>query len=1222
MPTRERPKSPEVQTPGNTPTRKQRSISPSVAKRNIEQRRQPGNIYVPRKKTPPRGVQSAAAKSLVGPGFASNTVSGAADIVELARALKNDVDLIFEFVYNNIEFIPTFGSQKGGLGALIDGMGNAFDQSELMIELLREAGYTCSFQSGEVEITEAAAMAWLGTDSIWSATNLLGTVGIPNETTWTGTEWKLRVSHCWVQVDISGTDYVFDPAMKSYTVVPASIDLATALDYDRTDFMNDATSGATITSDYVEDMNRTNVRNNLATMTGNLVDYLKTNTSTATLDDVLGGRTIDPVSGPIRQTSLPYLRPSSTPDTWSDIPNAYKATLGVFYDDGLNIDVSFYSKDIHGKRLTLTFNGSHECELRLDGDLVATSAAQVPDSWNSVYLSITHPYAHDWWDQGFWQTVWEGHPYMIAQAWGNAGRQMVEVHRAKLSQSLFDGDAPTAENVIGETLAVWFNMWNAQKSWACDVFNRMTNCKTVLQHQIGLVGHFDTPTMDLGGIMWSTYCLENDEWPDPIDTNDTALAMHGIAFEAGSIEQICGVGGISTTTIIDKAVQDGLKIYDGRIDNWTSDVRPNLTNYDSQTLDDIYNWYINVGDPWRIAIPEDGEVTKNDFIGYGYYAISPWYGAIGIFSGYLQGGMGDEELIIGTMTSNAEASSTTGGYGSEGNGGPPSSSGNNAGGVSAGYSPDPVYFATGAFSYDHVDLNVGSGQFPYQLSFQRFYRSNSRLVDGPLGLGWSHNHAIKVTVNTDGLTGMSTLNPIQGAAGLAAMFATVDLYRDLDKPLDKWVTVAMVNRWMLDQIRDNIVDAILPGTSQRFVKMPDGSYVSPIGSANTLTDNGGLLTLTTPQGILYNFDSYGNIGSIEFPSGVTVTYTYSSGRLQTISNGLGRILTVSYIGDKIDSVSDGNSRAVSFEIDINGNLTIATDSEGENTTYEYDQPGRMTKIFKPANPTDEVVSNTYDSLNRVKEQADAYGNITKFYVAGPRVEVTDPEENSEIRFFDRLGNIVKLVDRAGEIWLYEFDGLQRLVKATAPEGNSTEYEFDEWNNIVTINQKAKAGSGLADITKAFTFDPVWNKVRTVTDSRGMVTELTYDETTGQLTSVDYPEIDLKIPSIAYFWNDRGQLLSRVDATGIQTQFVYNNLNESLESVIVNTDWKAVISGTITTGDILTVTVTDSGIVGGVKAKSYTVQSGDTLEDLATAIANAINVDGELSDLNISVRSDH
>lgn len=463
MPTRERPKRSEVQTPGNTPTRQQRSVSPAAAKIKIEGRRIPSNIYVPRKKSQPKGNLPQGVQALVGPGFASNTVSGAGSIVELARALKNDVDLIFEFVYNNIEFIPTYGSQKGALGTLIDGFGNAFDQSELMVELLREAGYTCSFQHGELELTETQAMNWLSTIDIWAARNLLGNCGVPNETHWTGTEWVLRLAHCWVEVDISSTDYVFDPAMKAYSIVASSVDLETAMDYDRSSFMTDATTGATVTSDYVEDMNRTNVRANLATMTGNLVEYLKTNAPTATLDDILGGKTIIPVSAPVRQTALPYLRPATSPTIWTDIPNAYKATLSVLYDDP-NIDVTFYSKDIHGKRLTLTFNGSHECELRLDGSLVATSDPQTPDSWNSVLLSISHPTADPWWDQSFWQTLYEGHPYMIAQAWGNSGRQMVEVHRKKLAQSNFDGDSAEAENMIGESLATWFALWNAEKA--------------------------------------------------------------------------------------------------------------------------------------------------------------------------------------------------------------------------------------------------------------------------------------------------------------------------------------------------------------------------------------------------------------------------------------------------------------------------------------------------------------------------------------------------------------------------------------------------------------------------------------------------------------------------------------------------------------------------------------------------------------------------------------
>src|SRR2546425_12824449 len=42
------------------------------------------------------------------------------EITTLAASLKCDVDLIFEYVYNNIEYEPLFGSNKGALGTLLD----------------------------------------------------------------------------------------------------------------------------------------------------------------------------------------------------------------------------------------------------------------------------------------------------------------------------------------------------------------------------------------------------------------------------------------------------------------------------------------------------------------------------------------------------------------------------------------------------------------------------------------------------------------------------------------------------------------------------------------------------------------------------------------------------------------------------------------------------------------------------------------------------------------------------------------------------------------------------------------------------------------------------------------------------------------------------------------------------------------------------------------------
>ena len=158
-------------------------------------------------------------------GAASNTVEGPASIAELARALKNDPDLIYEWVYNNIEFTPTFGEQKGALGWLIDGIGNAFDQAALLSALFTQAGLSPSYLFGNVEFSAAQAAAWLGTDpaDISTSYGVLYNGGIPVQYASNLGYTTVYFSHLWVQVVIGGTNYVFDSSYKSYTATAASV---------------------------------------------------------------------------------------------------------------------------------------------------------------------------------------------------------------------------------------------------------------------------------------------------------------------------------------------------------------------------------------------------------------------------------------------------------------------------------------------------------------------------------------------------------------------------------------------------------------------------------------------------------------------------------------------------------------------------------------------------------------------------------------------------------------------------------------------------------------------------------------------------------------------------------------------------------------------------------------------------------------------------------------
>src|ERR1700722_12931092 len=61
------------------------------------------------------------------------------EIAALARALNYSLPQIYEYVYYNIEYTPTFGSKKGPLGTYLDRRGNSFDQNVLFATLLRQS---------------------------------------------------------------------------------------------------------------------------------------------------------------------------------------------------------------------------------------------------------------------------------------------------------------------------------------------------------------------------------------------------------------------------------------------------------------------------------------------------------------------------------------------------------------------------------------------------------------------------------------------------------------------------------------------------------------------------------------------------------------------------------------------------------------------------------------------------------------------------------------------------------------------------------------------------------------------------------------------------------------------------------------------------------------------------------------------------------------------------
>jgi RHS repeat-associated protein len=1057
---------------------------------------------------------------------ASNVVPGPPSITELARALKNDVDVIYEWVTNNINFYPVWGHFKGGFGALVDQRGTSFDIAELMILLLRESGYTANFVFGQIGLSGIEASNWLGIgiDNSGFFSGLVGFGGIPfqNGTNGDGSLSGAVMSHVWVRVTIDGVDYDFDPSFKQM-VQSTGIDLASAMDYDRTSFMSDADEGATITDDFIENINRANIRDDLATMTGNLIEWVQTNMPGATMQDILGGQTIVPFSGVLRQTRLPHELPDDDPEVWTSIPSQYEHTMEISIND---IDVTLASSDLSGHRLTLWWNDSLEPVLYLDGTVVATGSAGEPGEGNLIQFTIIHPYNVTIGVAIFVETDQD---FLIENSWGHTSRNNVERHRAILALNQFNGGNATDEDVLGESLAVVGTTVDATMSMMSDIYDAMYGLTSIIHNALWLIQN-DGTTMTNG----------LDTFAGGIATQDNSLTGNVFlaeellvhATETLSLETAAGIPSVGAATIIDLETILGGKVYDANSDNWSTDVRPNLINWDSDTLDNIEDNFIDEG--WRIILPEDGALSKNEWTGFAWYPLMSGSGITAALGTSAKGGIATEDQDPAGLNENAQQNQKPDPIPDE-------------------TSDEPIDLFTGSYMYDHVDMSVGSSQFPYRLSFTRSYRSANRLTNGPLGLGWTHNFNLQVTQGKDPFIGLGDDEPLKALASLVAMYVIADLFIDeVTTPIDQFTATQVISRWWLDQISNNTATINFPSAAKQFALLGNGTYYSGADGCTFTPNDDGTFTYTTAQKAQYNFFANGQLNTYVTPAGVTVQCTYTSGNLTSVSNGLGRQLNITYSGDFISEVSDGNGRTISFTVDGN-NLTSFENATGDSTTYAYDEsnPGLLTQFFSPANPDNAVITNAYDTLFRVQTQTDAFGNIWNYFFAGARSEEVDPLGNSHVLHYDRFGKVLRDINALRQETDYEYDGRKLLMQVTLPEGNNTLYDYDLNGNRLSSTFIAKPGSGLDDITNTFTYNMSFNKVATATDGNGNTTTFGYDSDTGSLLTIERPQVDEATPEVVNTYNDRGQVLTVTDETGIVTQFNYDADTEKLLSVVVD-----------------------------------------------------------------------
>ncbi len=729
-----------------------------------------------------------------------------AEIQELARGLKYSPSLMYKFVREHIKFTPMWGEVKGPYMTWMDRSGNSFDQAGLLIALLEEAAEHNTqlaisdpcFVVGEIRLTASNFTSWFGVpDDAETADQLLARSGLyglvtPDE----GDISYVYMEHVWVEVTIDGQTYTYDPSRKAHTVEYGIWNLYQVIGIGN-QYYNDDTflAGAT---DPNGRLSASNVANLLKSHTDELIEHLKTERSDEDLIDVIGGKRFNPDS------SVSYAV-MNTDDGFDidHIPDMYRATLRIQH---AGIDKTFFSSDIYGRRLTLQYNGSNQPQLVLDGVVQATGNATTPGQAYDLIFLVDHPYGTDAFDETTTIQVVSGGFYEIVNGWADTGTQILHKHRDVLEEYRYDGYSDSSEEVLGESYGLIGMTWLAQNSRVRFIAGPLVDTTLVNHHLVGVAGQTasgEPPYIDIPlGCMGVTS-----------DTNDTddrrgvfqATANYASAFECQVIRQLQDCNAVSTVKLFEMALEE--ETYDnifgvtglGYYTSWEY-IQTQVYNYSQAEIEDV-NVYADAG--YTLYVPEHGDLTLDDWTGIGFQALlfdDNCMAVSHVIGGGYSGGAAAEDAALSpaTVFDNCYASE----YGRRGD---------------------------GAYGFGSTDLSVGSGGYPYGLSFGRQYSTRRRFEDGPLGLGWTHSLDIQALVKSDSFQFLGMDSPIDAAAQIVSLYIACDLPDQWSHIGIKDMSSALCTAWMMDQITNDVVVIKQGSSTTTFVRDPNGVYNPPPG---------------------------------------------------------------------------------------------------------------------------------------------------------------------------------------------------------------------------------------------------------------------------------------------------------------------------------------------------------------------------------------------------------
>lgn len=252
-----------------------------------------------------------------------------------------------------------------------------------------------------------------------------------------------------------------------------------------------------------------------------------------------------------------------------------------------------------------------------------------------------------------------------------------------------------------------------------------------------------------------------------------------------------------------------------------------------------------------------------------------------------------------------------------------------------------------------------------------------------------------------------------------------------------------------------------------------------------------------------------------------------------------------------------DAEVTTYTFDANGNeltrsltRTVNGTPRTETTSSVYDAENRL---IQQTDPTGAITRTTYNSAGKPITQTDALGRVTRYsYDANARLTRTEyPDGTAEATEYDANGNEVTRTDRQGRTTRMVYDELDRLVQTTHPDGSAETTEYDAAGRVIaTIDAQNQRSSNEYDAAGRMTaaidasgrrteyeYDANGNRTKVTVaagtpDARSTVT--TYDAL-NRATRIDWP--DGSSQSVVFRTDGRKQ--SETDPRGVTATYGYD-----------------------------------------------------------------------------------